>query len=155
MFASDLDAASKPQLERGQRLMELLKQPQYSPLAVEDQVVVRWAGTTGKLDDVPVEDIRRFETELLDYLRRNTSRVLASIASTGKLGDDPSSSSRPPSTTSGRTVRDLDGSPLTGADLGDARDRGRAGADRPAEEGLTMAGQQRVYRASHQVDPGD
>ncbi|TQL01260.1 F0F1 ATP synthase subunit alpha [Cellulomonas sp. SLBN-39] len=86
MFASDLDPASRAQLTRGARLMELLKQGQYSPFPVEDQVASIWAGTKGKLDDVPVEDVRRFETELLDHLRRNTE-VLATIASTGKLED--------------------------------------------------------------------
>ena len=60
-FGSDLDKASKAQLARGARLVELLKQPQYSPFPVERQVVSIWAGTTGQLDDVPVEDIRRFE----------------------------------------------------------------------------------------------
>ncbi len=87
MFASDLDAASRAQLTRGARLMELLKQPQYSPFPVEDQVASIWAGTKGKLDDVPVEDVRRFESELLDHLRRNTD-VLTAIAESGKLGDD-------------------------------------------------------------------
>ncbi|MCG7286316.1 F0F1 ATP synthase subunit alpha [Cellulomonas sp. ACRRI] len=87
MFASDLDAASRAQLTRGARLMELLKQPQYSPFPVEEQVASIWAGTKGKLDDVPVADVRRFETELLDHLRRNTG-VLSAIAETGKLGDD-------------------------------------------------------------------
>ena len=86
MFASDLDAASKAQLTRGARLMELLKQGQYSPYPVEDQVATIWAGTKGKLDDVPLEDVRRFEAELLDHLRRNTE-VLATIGSTGKLED--------------------------------------------------------------------
>ena len=84
MFASDLDAASRAQLTRGARLMELLKQGQYSPYPVEDQVASIWAGTKGKLDDVPVEDVRRFESELLDHLRRNTE-VLSTIATTGKL----------------------------------------------------------------------
>ncbi len=87
MFASDLDAASRAQLTRGARLMELLKQAQYSPYPVEDQVASIWAGTKGKLDDVPLADVRRFETELLDHLRRNTD-VLSTIASTGKLEDD-------------------------------------------------------------------
>jgi F-type H+-transporting ATPase subunit alpha len=87
MYASDLDAASRAQLTRGARLMELLKQPQYSPFPVEDQVASIWAGTKGKLDDVPVEDVRRFESELLDHLRRNTD-VLSTIAESGKLGDD-------------------------------------------------------------------
>src|SRR5699024_5983569 len=67
-------------------LMELLKQGQYSPYPVEDQVASIWAGTKGKLDDVPLEDVRRFETELLDHLRRNTE-VLTTIGSTGKLED--------------------------------------------------------------------
>ena len=87
MFASDLDAASRAQLNRGARLLELLKQPQYSPYPVENQVASIWAGTKGKLDDVPVEDVRRFESELLDHLRRNTE-VLTTIASTGNLDDE-------------------------------------------------------------------
>lgn len=87
-FGSDLDAASKAQLERGKRMVELLKQGQYAPFPIEDQVVSIWAGTTGKLDDVPVEDIRRFERELLDYLRREKKDLLLGIAETGKLGDD-------------------------------------------------------------------
>ncbi|QTE28752.1 F0F1 ATP synthase subunit alpha [Pengzhenrongella sicca] len=84
MFASDLDPASRAQLTRGARLMELLKQAQYTPYPVEDQVASIWAGTKGKLDDVPIEDVRRFESELLDHLRRNTE-VLTTIASSGKL----------------------------------------------------------------------
>jgi len=87
-FASDLDAASRAQLERGARLVELLKQPQYSPFPVEEQVVSIWAGTTGQLDDVPVEDIRRFEAEFLDYLRRNNEGLLTSIRETKVLTDD-------------------------------------------------------------------
>ncbi len=87
MFASDLDAASRRQLARGARLTELLKQPQYSPYPVEDQVVSIWAGTNGKLDEVPVEDILRFERELLDYLGRNTS-VLTTLRATNVLDDD-------------------------------------------------------------------
>ena len=87
MFASDLDPASRAQLTRGARLMELLKQPQYSPYPVEDQVVSIWAGTKGRLDDVPISDVRRFETEMIDHLRRNTD-VLTTISSSGKLEDD-------------------------------------------------------------------
>ncbi|MEY3029269.1 MAG: hypothetical protein RL198_666, partial [Actinomycetota bacterium] len=87
MFASDLDAASRKQLERGARLTELLKQPQYSPYPVEEQTVSIWAGTTGKLDDVPVQDVLRFEREFLDHLKRN-SKVLVTIAETSNLGDD-------------------------------------------------------------------
>ncbi|RKS19355.1 ATP synthase F1 subcomplex alpha subunit [Arthrobacter sp. AG1021] len=87
MFASDLDAASKQQLTRGARLMELLKQGQYQPYAVEDQVVSVWAGTNGYLDDVPVEDVLRFEREFIDYLRHRTE-VLTVLAQTGKLEDE-------------------------------------------------------------------
>jgi F-type H+-transporting ATPase subunit alpha len=87
MFASDLDAASRRQLARGARLTELLRQPQYSPYPVEDQVVSIWAGINGKLDEVPVEDVLRFERELLDYLGRNT-QVLSTLRETNVLSDD-------------------------------------------------------------------
>jgi F-type H+-transporting ATPase subunit alpha len=87
MFASDLDAASRRQLARGARLTELLKQPQYSPYPVEEQVVSIWAGTNGKLDEVPVEDVLRFESELLDHLRRN-SNVLDTLRETNVLSDE-------------------------------------------------------------------
>jgi F-type H+/Na+-transporting ATPase subunit alpha len=87
MFASDLDAASRAQLARGERLVELLKQPQYTPYAMEDQAVAIWLGTSGELDAVPVADVRRFETELLDHLRRNT-KVLETIRETKVFGGD-------------------------------------------------------------------
>ncbi len=87
MFASDLDAASRQQLTRGARLMELLKQPQYTPYPVEDQVASIWAGTHGKLDRVPVADVRRFEAEMLEHLKRHTD-VLTTIATTGLLTDE-------------------------------------------------------------------
>jgi F-type H+/Na+-transporting ATPase subunit alpha len=91
LFASDLDAASRQQLARGQRLMELFKQPQYSPYPTEEQVVSIWLGTTGKLDSIAVEDVRRFEREFLDHLRRNT-KVLSTIAETLKFDDDTAAS---------------------------------------------------------------
>ena len=87
MFASDLDAASRKQLERGARLTELLKQPQYTPYPVEDQTVSIWAGTNGHLDEVPVEDILRFEREYLDYVANNTS-ALTTLRETNVLDDD-------------------------------------------------------------------
>ncbi|WP_336857228.1 F0F1 ATP synthase subunit alpha [Sinomonas albida] len=87
MFASDLDAASRQQLTRGARLMELLKQGQYSPFPVENQVVSIWAGTNGHLDDVPVEDVRRFEADFLEYLKHRTS-ILTTVAQTNLLEDD-------------------------------------------------------------------
>ena len=79
--------ASRRQLARGARLTELLRQPQYSPYPVEKQVVSIWAGTNGKLDDVPVADVLRFESELLDYLERNTE-VLDTLRETNVLDDD-------------------------------------------------------------------
>ncbi len=87
MFASDLDAASRRQLARGARLTELLKQPQYSPYPVEEQVVSIWAGTKGKLDSIAVDDILSFERELLDHLRRNTS-ILTTLAEKNVLDDE-------------------------------------------------------------------
>jgi F-type H+/Na+-transporting ATPase subunit alpha len=87
-FASDLDAASRAQLDRGSRLVELLKQPQYSPLPVERQVVSVWIGTTGQLDDVPLEDVRRFEAEFLDYVQRTHQGIYGAIRETGELSDD-------------------------------------------------------------------
>jgi len=87
MFASDLDDASKAQLTRGARLTELLRQPQYTPYAVEEQVVSIWAGTNGYLDDLEVSDVVRFEAEFIDYLRHRTS-VLSDIAASGKLEDE-------------------------------------------------------------------
>jgi F-type H+/Na+-transporting ATPase subunit alpha len=87
MFASDLDAASRRQLERGARLVELLRQPQYSPYPVPDQVVSIWSGTTGKFDDVPVSDVLRFEQEFLAYLKHHT-KVLDVIGETNLFTDD-------------------------------------------------------------------
>jgi F-type H+-transporting ATPase subunit alpha len=87
MFASDLDAASRRQLARGARLTELLKQPQYSPYPVEEQVVSIWAGTNGKLDSIEVEDVLRFERDLLDHVRRNTT-ILDRLRDTNVLDDD-------------------------------------------------------------------
>jgi F-type H+-transporting ATPase subunit alpha len=87
-FASDLDAASRAQLDRGAHLVELLKQPQFSPFPMEEEVVSIWAGTTGELDDVPVEDVRRFETEFIEYLHRNNEGLLTSIRETKNLPDD-------------------------------------------------------------------
>ncbi|REF31811.1 F0F1 ATP synthase subunit alpha [Calidifontibacter indicus] len=88
MFASDLDAASRRQLARGERLMAMFKQPQNSPYALEEQVASIWAGTTGQLDEVPVDDINRFESDWLDYLRRNEGDFLKSVRESTKLDDD-------------------------------------------------------------------
>jgi F-type H+-transporting ATPase subunit alpha len=87
-FASDLDAASRAQLDRGSRLVELLKQPQYDPFPVEDQVVSIWAGSNGYLDDVPLEDVSRFEHDFLENLRRSHEGILTAIRETKDLSED-------------------------------------------------------------------
>ena len=87
-FGSDLDAASKAQLERGARMVELLKQGQYSPYSLESQIVSIWAGTSGQLDDVPVADIRRFETELIEFIGRERKAIFDVISETKELKDD-------------------------------------------------------------------
>ncbi|MEW2507107.1 F0F1 ATP synthase subunit alpha [Amycolatopsis sp. CA-161197] len=87
-FASDLDDASKAQLERGARLYEVLKQPQYSPIPVEEQVCTVWLGTNGHYDSVPTEDVRRFNQEFLDSARRKHTEVLGAIRDSGKFEDD-------------------------------------------------------------------
>ncbi|HEV7713325.1 MAG TPA: F0F1 ATP synthase subunit alpha [Asanoa sp.] len=86
-FASDLDRASRAQLDRGSRLVELLKQPNYSPYPVAEEAVVIWAGVEGKLDDIAVGDVRRFEADFLDHLRRHDKATLQAIAD-GKWEDD-------------------------------------------------------------------
>ncbi|WP_290056156.1 F0F1 ATP synthase subunit alpha [Amycolatopsis solani] len=87
-FASDLDDASKAQLERGARLYEVLKQPQYSPVPVEEQVCTVWLGTNGHYDSVPTEDVRRFNQEFLDSLRRKHDDILGAIRDSGKFEDE-------------------------------------------------------------------
>nr|WP_278044346.1 F0F1 ATP synthase subunit alpha [Blastococcus saxobsidens] len=87
-FSSDLDASSRATLDRGQRLVELLKQGQYSPFPVEREVVSLWLGTTGKLDVVPVPDVRRFESEFLDYIARGDNGIFDTIRTSKKLEDD-------------------------------------------------------------------
>jgi F-type H+-transporting ATPase subunit alpha len=86
-FASDLDAATQQLLARGARLTELLKQPQYQPLKVEEQVCVIYAGTKGYVDSIKVEDVTKFETALLNDLRTKNSDILATIRDTLKLDD--------------------------------------------------------------------
>ncbi|MGB5794724.1 MAG: F0F1 ATP synthase subunit alpha [Mycolicibacter algericus] len=89
-FASDLDATSKAQLDRGARLVELLKQPQFAPMPVEEQVVSIFLGTEGHLDSVPVEDVGRFESELLDHIRASEGELLSGIRESKKLSDEAS-----------------------------------------------------------------
>jgi F-type H+-transporting ATPase subunit alpha len=87
-FGSDLDKASQQQLQRGSRLVELLKQPASSPFPPEKEVVSIWAGTTGKLDELDVADVRPFEAELHDYIAHNKPEIFKTILETGKLEDD-------------------------------------------------------------------
>jgi F-type H+-transporting ATPase subunit alpha len=87
-FGSDLDAASKSQLERGARMVELLKQGQYSPFSLETQIASIWAGTTGNLDSIPVSDIRRFEVEFLDFIARERKDIFTVISETKVLEDE-------------------------------------------------------------------
>ncbi|MBB5955276.1 F-type H+-transporting ATPase subunit alpha [Saccharothrix tamanrassetensis] len=87
-FASDLDAASRAQLDRGARLVELLKQGQYSPVPMEEQVVSIYLGTNGHYDSIPVADVRRFESEFLDHVRRSHEVILSDIRESKKLSDD-------------------------------------------------------------------
>jgi F-type H+/Na+-transporting ATPase subunit alpha len=93
MFASDLDETTLRQLDRGGRLVELLRQPQYSPYPVEEQVVSVWAGIQGLMDEVPVDDVLRFERELLDHLRHN-SDSLRNIRETKTFDDDTAAALR-------------------------------------------------------------
>ena len=87
-FGSELDKVSAAQLERGYRLTELLKQGLNSPMPVEEQVVVIFAGTNGYLDDIPVDDVKRFEADLLDFMRGRHGDLLDAIRTTGDLPDD-------------------------------------------------------------------
>jgi F-type H+/Na+-transporting ATPase subunit alpha len=87
-FGSDLDKASQDQLRRGARLVELLKQPAASPFPVEREIVSIWAGTTGKLDDLEVGDVRAFEEEFHSYIAHNRPEIFKSIVETGVLSDE-------------------------------------------------------------------
>ena len=87
-FGSDLDAVSKAQLERGYRLTELLKQGVNSPLPVEEQVVSIYAGTRGFLDGLPIEDVTRFEAELLDWFRTRAPAEMAAVRDAGAIADE-------------------------------------------------------------------
>ncbi len=88
LFASDLDRASKAQLERGARMVELLKQGQYDPMPVEKQVISLWAGTKGYLDSIPVSDVRRFESELLESMDAEHPEIGEHIRNEGTLPED-------------------------------------------------------------------
>ena len=88
LFSSDLDKASRQQLDRGARMVELLKQPQFKPMAVQNQVISIWAGSKGYLDVIPVEDVRRFEAELLQFLELQHAAIPEAIRSSGAMSDE-------------------------------------------------------------------
>jgi F-type H+-transporting ATPase subunit alpha len=87
-FGSELDKASQAQLERGARVVEIMKQGQYQPMPVEEQVISIWAVSNGYMDDLPVESVRRFEGELLDHMRTRHSEIGDAIVEKGTLDDD-------------------------------------------------------------------
>jgi F-type H+-transporting ATPase subunit alpha len=87
-FGSDLDPATKRQLDRGMILTEVLKQPQYQPMPVEQEVAIIWAATNGYLDDVPIERVRDFEAQYLDFMRNTKSNLLAQIIEDKRLTDE-------------------------------------------------------------------
>ncbi len=115
-FGSDLDAASKAQLARGERLVELLKQPQYSPFSVEHEVISIWAGTTGQLDDVPVGDIQLFEQQFLGWLDRDRPAIGQGIASSKDLSDEAISQLEEAIAAFKGTFLTSDGNPLLGTE---------------------------------------
>jgi len=87
-FASDLDAATQSQLQRGKRLREILKQPQFSPLNLAEQVAVVYAGVKGLIDEVPVESVVQFCRELREYLKSNKPDFITKVMSEKQLGDE-------------------------------------------------------------------
>ncbi|RCV56162.1 F0F1 ATP synthase subunit alpha [Marinitenerispora sediminis] len=128
-FGSDLDAASKAQLERGSRLMELLKQGQYSPFPVEREVVSIWAGTTGQLDEVPVEDVRRFEEGFLDFLGREHGKILDNIRESGKFEDETAEALKEAITDFKRTFQTSSGSILGSEEEAEALEEEQVGQE--------------------------
>ncbi len=87
-FATDLDAATRAQLDRGIRMTEVLKQPQFLPVKLSDQILILWAGTNGFLDDLPVEKIKEFEEKYLDYMKKHYAKIIETIDKERQLGND-------------------------------------------------------------------
>jgi F-type H+-transporting ATPase subunit alpha len=136
LFSSDLDKASRAQLDRGQRMVELLKQDQYEPLPVERQVVSIWSGSNGFLDGVPVADVRRFERELLDFMESSHPEILDHIRDKGTLPDDVEAKLRDAVTEFSRRFRTSEGKSVTPP-------QDRAEPMEPGEEGQESV---RTYR---------
>jgi F-type H+/Na+-transporting ATPase subunit alpha len=145
-FGSDLDRASQQQLARGARMVELLKQPASSPFPVGREIVSIWAGTTGKMDDIPVPDIRRFESELLDYIGHSTPELFDTLANAKALEDEMVSSLEKvveefkkqfqPSETEESGPSDTEGGPGRGANEGesDAPEARAEKSDNPSDD---------------------
>jgi F-type H+/Na+-transporting ATPase subunit alpha len=128
-FASDLDDTSKAQLERGARLYELLKQPQYSPIPVEEQVAIVYLGTNGYFDSVPVEDVRRFNAEFLDHARRKHAEIFTEIRDSGKFSDESAKALQEAVEEFKKDFQSTDGSSVvTGADA-EAMDADKVGQE--------------------------
>jgi F-type H+-transporting ATPase subunit alpha len=128
-FGSDLDKASQDQLARGARMVELLKQPAYSPYPVQRQVVSLWAGISGELDDVPVNDIRRFEAEFLDHIDHEHRDLLDVIRETGALNDDTVDQLKKAITAFKRQFQTADGTPLVKEAEAEAMDANEVGQE--------------------------
>jgi F-type H+-transporting ATPase subunit alpha len=111
LFASDLDRASRAQLDRGNRMVEVLKQGQYQPMAIEQQVIAIWAGTNGFLDPVPVSDVGRFERELLEFMEANHPEIGQHIREKGDLPDEVESQLRDAVSEFARRFRTSEGKP--------------------------------------------
>src|SRR4051812_9158037 len=127
-FGSDLDKASRAQLDRGARLVELLKQPQFAPFPVERQVVSVWAGTSGQLDDVPVQDIRKFEREFLDHVAHRHAGVYEGIVGTGQLSESAIEELTKAIADFKKTFETHEGKPIDSA--ADAMDEGERGQEK-------------------------
>ncbi|GAA1972315.1 F0F1 ATP synthase subunit alpha [Amycolatopsis minnesotensis] len=127
-FASDLDAASKAQLDRGARLYELLKQPQNSPIPVEQQVVTVFLGTKGHFDDVPIEDVARFNHELIDNIRHKHDEILAKIRDEKKWTDELAEQAVAATTEFKKGFTTSEGKTLGGVDA-DAMDADKVGQE--------------------------
>ena len=128
-FASDLDAASKAQLERGQRLVQLLVQAENSPQAVEYQIISLWLAGEGAFDNIPVEDVRRFEAELHEYLGSNAPQVYEQIAGGAQLSDESKETLLKASEDFKSAFQTTDGTPVINEPEVDALDAGQVQKD--------------------------
>jgi F-type H+/Na+-transporting ATPase subunit alpha len=129
LFASDLDRASRAQLDRGNRMVEVLKQGQYQPMAIEQQVIAIWAGTNGFLDPVPVSDVGRFERELLEFMEANHPEIGQHIREKGDLPDEVESQLRDAVSEFARRFRTSEGKPALKEEPVEPMDEGEEGQE--------------------------